>query len=86
MPSIQGPKSSEKELVVRERVTSRTEIPPVREPGNNGNHAPIGQAQNGGSSANSQEIPVLMDNVCPKGNETNMLHLQVEKLWEVMSM
>ena len=44
-------------------------MPSVREPGTNGNHAPIGQAQNGGSSANSQEIPVSMDNVCPDGNE-----------------
>ena len=49
--------------------TSRIEIPSVREPGTNGNHTPIGQAQNGGSSANSREIPVSMDNVCPKGNE-----------------
>ena len=46
-----------------------TEMPSVREPGTNGNHAPIGQAQNGGSSANSQEILVSMDNVCPKKNE-----------------
>ena len=53
-PSIQGTQSSEEELVVRERVPSRTDIPSVREPGTNGNHAPIGQAQNSGSSANSQ--------------------------------
>ena len=39
------------------------------EPGTNGNHAPIGQAQNDGSSAKSQEIPVSIDNVCPDGNE-----------------
>ena len=39
------------------------------EPGTNGNHAPIGQAQNDGSSANSQEIPVSMDNVRPEGTE-----------------
>ena len=37
--------------------------------GTNGNHAPIGQSQNGGSSTNSQEIPVSMDNVCLDGNE-----------------
>ena len=43
-PSIQGPQYSEEELVVRERVPSRTERPSVREPGNNRNHAPIGQA------------------------------------------
>ena len=59
-PSVQGPQSSEEDLVVGERVPSRTEIPSVREPGTNGNHAPIGQAQNGGSSANSREIPVSM--------------------------
>ena len=50
-------------------VPSRTEIPSVRETGTNGNHAPIGQTQNGGSSANSQEIPVSIDNVCPDRNE-----------------
>ena len=43
-PYVQGPQSSEEDIVVRERVTSRTEIPSVREPGTNGNHAPIGQA------------------------------------------
>ena len=35
------------------------------EPGTNGNHAPIGQAQNNGSSAN----PGLNKNVCPEGTE-----------------
>ena len=65
---VQGPQSSEEYLVVRERVPSSTEIPSVRELGTNGNHAPIGQAQNSGSSANSREIPVSMDNVCPDGN------------------
>ena len=53
-PYVQGPQSSEEDLVVRERVPSSTELQSVREPGTNGNHAPIGQAQNGGSSANSQ--------------------------------
>ena len=43
--------------------------PSSREPGTDSNHAPIGQAQNGSSSANSQEIPVSMDNVCPEGTE-----------------
>ena len=47
----------------------RTESPPVREPGTNENHAPIGQSQNDGASANSQEIPVSMDNVCPEVTE-----------------
>ena len=52
--SVQGPQSSEEDLVVWERVPNRTDIPSVREPGTNGNHAPIGQAQNSGSSANSR--------------------------------
>ena len=68
-PSVQGPQSSKKDLVVRDMVPSRTERPSVREPGNNGNHAPIGQAQNSGSSGNRQEIKVLMENVCPEGTE-----------------
>ena len=51
-PSVQGPQSSEEDLVVRERVPSRTEIPSVREPGTDRNHAPIGQSQNDGSSTN----------------------------------
>ena len=45
---------TEEDLVVRERVPSRNEMPSFREAGTNGNHAPIGQAQNDGSSANSQ--------------------------------
>ena len=39
------------------------------EPGTNGNHAPIGQAQNSSSSSNSQDIPVPMENVCKEGTE-----------------
>ena len=66
---FQGPQSSEEDPVLRDRVPSRTEIRSVREPGTNGNHAPIGQAQNGGFNANIQEIPVSMKNVCPYGNE-----------------
>ena len=69
LPSIQGPQSFEEYLIVRERVPSRTDIPSVIEPGTNENHEPIDQAQNSGSSDNSQEIPVSMDNVCPDGNE-----------------
>ena len=68
-PSVQGTKSSEEGIVVRERVTSRTEIPSVREPGINGDHEPIDKAQNSGSSVNSREIPVSMENVCPEGTE-----------------
>ena len=61
--------STEEDLVVRERVPSRTERPPVREPGTNGNNEPIVKVQNDRSSANSQEIPVSMDNVRPEGTE-----------------
>ena len=68
-PYVQRPQSFDEDLVVRERVPISTDIPSVREPDTNGNHAPISQAQSGSSSANSQEIPVSMENVCPKGNE-----------------
>ena len=47
-------RATEEDLAVRERVPSRTERPSFREPGTNGNHAPIGQAQNEGSIANGQ--------------------------------
>ena len=36
--------ATEEDLVVRERVQSRTKRPSVREPGTNGNHAPIGKS------------------------------------------
>ena len=68
-PSVQGPQSSEEDLVVRERVTRITERTTVREPGTNGNFVSIFQAHNDGSSSNSQEIPVSMDNVCPDRTE-----------------
>ena len=58
-PSVQGPQSYEEDLVVRERVPCRTKRPSVREPGSDGNHAPIGQEHNDGSS-DIQEIPVSM--------------------------
>ena len=44
-------------------------MPSVREPGINGDHEPIDQAQNGSSSANSQEISVSTNTVCPEGTE-----------------
>ena len=53
-PYVQGLQSSEGDLVVRERVTGKTERPSVNQPGTDGNHAPIGKAHNGGSTANSQ--------------------------------
>ena len=34
-----------------------------------GTMRPLVKAQNDGSSANSQEIPVSMENMCPDGNE-----------------
>ena len=69
LPYIQGPQFSEEFLVVREMVPIRTDRLSVREPGTYGNHAIIGQAQNNGYSANIQEIPVSMENVCPEGTE-----------------
>ena len=54
LSSIQGTQYSEEELVVRERFPISTDSLPVREPGTNGNHAPISQAQNDGSISNSQ--------------------------------
>ena len=69
MPSVQVPQYFEEDLVVRERVPSRTKIPSFRETGTNGNNEPIGKAQNSGSSVNSREIPVSMENISPDGNE-----------------
>ena len=43
-PYVQGPQYSEEDLVVRERVPSKTEIQSVREPVTNVNHAPIVQS------------------------------------------
>ena len=68
LSSVQGPQSYEEDLFVRDRVPSRTERPSVREPGTNGSHAPIGQAQNNVLS-DSQEILVSMDNVRPEETE-----------------
>ena len=67
--SVQGPQYFEEDLFVRERVPSSTKRPSFRESVTNGNHAPIGKAQNDGYSANSQEIPISMDNMCPEGTE-----------------
>ena len=66
---VQIPQSSDEDLVVKERFPRSTQRLPVREPDTDGNHAPIGQAQNYGTSSNSQEIPVAMDNVLPDGTE-----------------
>ena len=52
------------------------------EPGTNRNHAPIVQAQSDGYSANSQEILVQWKMCFQRGMNTNMLHLQVDNLWE----
>ena len=56
------------------------------EPVTNENHVPIGQEQNGGSSANSQEIPVSMDNVCPEGNEDQYVSSTNGEALGIMSM
>ena len=50
LPYVQRPQYSEEDLLVTKRVPSMTDTPSVREPGNNGNYATIGQAQNEGSS------------------------------------
>ena len=55
---VQGHQYFDKYLVVSERVPIRTDRPSVREPRTDGNHAPIGQSQNDGSSDNSQYILV----------------------------
>ena len=47
----------------------RTESSSVSDPVTDSNHAPIGQARNDGYSANSQKIPVLMENNCPEGTK-----------------
>ena len=66
MPYVQRPQSSEEDLVVRDRVPSKTERPSVIEFGTDGNHAPIDQSQND-VSCDSQEIPVSIENMCPEG-------------------
>ena len=60
---VKGLQYYEEEVFLRDRVTRRTESTSVREPGTDWNHVPIGQSQNYGSSDNSQEIPVSMENV-----------------------
>ena len=84
-PYVQGPQSSEEDLFVKERVQSSTERPSVIEPVTNGNHAPIGQAHNGGSSANIQEILVSMDNVCPEGTEDQFVTSTSGEAFGIMS-
>ena len=68
-PSVQGPQSSEEDLVLGEMVPSSTERLSFRETGADGNHSPFGQAKNNGYSSNSQEIPASMENVRPEGTE-----------------
>ena len=80
LPSVQGPQSSDEELVVRERVPSRTEIPSVREPGTNGNHAPIGQHRTAVLVLIAKKSRSQWTMRVQTGMKTNMLHLQLEKL------
>ena len=84
--SVKGTQYSEEDLVVRERVPIRTELPLVREPGTNGNHAPIGQAQNSGSSDDNPEIPISMDNVSPDRNKNQYVTSPIGEALEKMSM
>ena len=65
---VQGPQSSEEDIVAWKSNTSSTGMTSIREPGTNWNHVPIGKAQNYGSS-DSQEIPVSMDKVSPEETE-----------------
>ena len=60
---VQGHQSSGEDLFLRDRDTNSTDRPLFRNPGTDGNHAPIGQEHNDGSSANSQEIQVSIYNV-----------------------
>ena len=69
LPSFQGTQSYEEKLFFMGRVPSRTARPSVIEPGTDENHIPIFQAQNGGSSDNSQEIPVSIYNVSHDGTK-----------------
>ena len=69
LPTIQGPQYFEEDLAIRYRVPSRNGRLSVRETGTDRNHAPIGQAQNDGSSDNSREILVSMENIRPEGTE-----------------
>ena len=67
-PSAQGTQSSDEDLDIKERVPIRTDRPSLRETVTDGNHVTIVQAHNNGFS-DSQEIPVSMDNMRPKGTE-----------------
>ena len=61
--------SSEEDLVVRERIPRMTESPSFRKYGTNGNHDPVGQAQNDGYNADIQEMLVSMKFLCPVETE-----------------
>ena len=64
LPCVQGPRSFEKYLAIRDIVLIRTERPPVSEPVTNNNCVPVGQERNNNSS-DRQEMHVLMDNHRP---------------------
>ena len=67
-PSVKGPQYYEEDLVVRERVPSRTEMPSSNEPGIYGDHIPIGPERNVNSSEH-KERPVSMNNICYEVND-----------------
>ena len=58
MPYFQGPKYSEEDLFVRERVPRGTDRPSFNEPGTNGKHEPVGQMRNNGSISNIQKTNI----------------------------
>ena len=55
MPYIQGPKYSEEDLFVRERVPRGTYMISFNEPGTNGKHELVGKMKSNGSSSNIQK-------------------------------
>ena len=79
-------RATEEDLAVRERVPSRTEIPSVREPGTNGNMNPLVNHRTAVIVIIAEKSQSQWTMYVQTGMKTNMLHLQVEKIWEGMSM
>ena len=73
-------RETDEDLIVRERFLIRTEIPSVREPGTNGNHALIGQAQNDILVLIAKKYRSQWTMYVQRGLKTNILHLQMEKI------
>ena len=66
-PYVQGTKYYKEDLVVREIFPVSTGRPLVIETGTDRNHGPVVKSQNEGASANSQETPLSMCNLCLEG-------------------